>query len=175
MPRSGWSNSVRDCTIRKKLSARIGDEAVRHGAGDNEVIAGLERQRAEVGFERARAAVDEHQLVAIGIAVVERHGRGAARDVQGYVVVAQEGDREARGVVQVVRLKAVQVEAVRPQRAFEADPAGGRVRMVEMRALAVKAFAPVLFLVSALGQPDVRLPGKLAFLERVHAALLLPA
>jgi len=32
----------------------------------------------------------EYQLVAIGIAVVKRHGLGAPRNIERYVVIAQE-------------------------------------------------------------------------------------
>ena len=56
------------------------------------------------------------------------------------------------------------------QFALEAGPIGGRMRVVEMRALAVKTFAAVLFLVRACGDADVGLRGELTLLDGVHGA-----
>ena len=44
---------------------------------------------------------------------------------------------------------------MRTQLAFKANPAGRRMRVIQMRRLAVEASAPVFFLVSALGQRDM--------------------
>jgi hypothetical protein len=49
------------------------------------------------------------------------------------------------------------------QLAFEANPTGGRVSMVQMRAFSVKAFASVLFFEGSFRKPDVGLRGHLAF------------
>ena len=114
--------------------------------------------------------MDEDQLVAIGIAVVERHGLRAARNIEFDVVVAQEGDRHAFGVVQIGGREAVQIEEVRAQFAFEADPAGGRMRVIEVRALAVESLAAVLFFVGAFRNADVGLWGEFTLLEGVHGA-----
>jgi hypothetical protein len=48
------------------------------------------------------------------------------------------------------------------QFAFEAGPAGGRVGVIEVGALAVEAFAAVFFFEGSLGQADVGLRGKFA-------------
>ncbi len=63
---------------------------------------------------------------------------------------------------------------MRAQFAFKPDPARGRVRVIEVRRLAIEAFAPMLFLECAIGQPDVRLARGFALLERIHAAASLP-
>ena len=70
-------------------------------------------------------------------------------------------------------LELIQIEAVRPQFAFKANPAGGRMRVVEMRGFAVKALAAVFFFEGALGQADMGLVGGFAFFERIHVALHL--
>jgi hypothetical protein len=57
---------------------------------------------------------------------------------------------------------------MRAQLPFKANPSGGRMRVVEVGRLAVKAFAAVLFFVCALGQADVRLPRGQAFFYRIH-------
>ena len=136
---------------QEEIVARLRDHAIGDGARDDDVIAGLEIERAEIGFDHAVAAMDEVQLVAIGIAEVERHGLRAARDGQADVVVAEERHGHAFGVGEVGGLQAVEIEAMRAQLAFEADPAGGRMRVVEMRGFAVEAFAAVLLFVGALG------------------------
>src|SRR5437868_818821 len=99
--------------------------------------------------------MDEVKLVAIGITEVERHRPGTPRNGQGHVVVAQERGGSGVRVPEVRRLQLVQIEAVRPQLAFEADPARRWVGMVEVSRLAVKSLAAVLFFVRALGQADV--------------------
>ena len=157
------------------MSVVSGNDAISDRARHVDVVAALKPQRTEIGFDGPLAAMHEDQLVAIRVAIVERHGRGAPRNVQLHVVVAQERDRQPLGIAQIGRLQPVQIEAVRPQLAFETDPAGGRVRVIEMRALAVKALAPVLFLEGAFRQADVGLRGDFAFLERIHAHLLLSA
>src|SRR2546429_7205922 len=62
---------------------------------------------------------------------------------------------------------------MRPKLAFETNPSRGRVRMVEVRRLAIEALAPVLFLERAVRQPDVGLRRRFALLERIHAASFL--
>src|ERR1017187_700959 len=52
-------------------------------------------------------------------------------------------------------------------------PSGRRVGVVKMRALAVKAFAPVFFFEGPFRQPDVGLRGDFAFFQRIHAPLPL--
>ena len=95
---------------QEEVVARLGDDAVRHGAGKHQVVALLEGERTEIGLDRALAAMDEDQLVAIGVAIVERHRLGAPRDVQRDVVVAEKGDGHALRVAGVGRLELVQVE-----------------------------------------------------------------
>ena len=56
------------------------------------------------------------------------------------------------------------IDAMRPQLAFEANPAGRRMGVIEVRRLAVKTFAAVLLFVSSCRQTDVRLLCCLAFL-----------
>ena len=65
-------------------------------------------------------------------------------------------------------LKLVQIQTMRPQLAFESDPIRRRMRVIEVRGLAIKPFASVLFFVSALGKPDMGLGGEFAFFEGVH-------
>ena len=60
-----------------------------------------------------------------------------------------------------------------PQLALEPHPSGRRVRVIQMRALAVKALAPVFFFEGPFRQPDVGLRGSFAFLKRIHAPLPL--
>jgi hypothetical protein len=117
------------------------------------------------------AAMYEDQFVAIRVAVIERHGRGAARHVELDVAVAQERHRQPLRIFQVGRFQPVQIEAMGPQFAFEAHPAGRRVRVIEMRALAVEAFAAVLFFEGPFRQADVGLRGDFAFFQRIHAPL----
>jgi hypothetical protein len=52
--------------------------------------------------------------------------------------------------------------------ALEADPAGGRMRVIEVRALAVEPLAAVLLLVSPRRNPDVGLGSELSLFQRVH-------
>ena len=161
-PFSGWLNSLFRLNDQKKIVLRPGDDTISDGARNVDVVALFEIERAEIGFDGALAAMDENQLVAVRIAVVERHRLGAARDVQRHIVVPEERHRHALRIALVRRRQLVQIEAMRPELAFEANPAGGRVRVVEVRRLAIEAFAAMLFLEGAIGQPDVRLGGGLA-------------
>ena len=68
----------------------------------------------------------------------------------------------------VGRLELVAIEAVRPQLAFDADPSGRGMRMIQVGALAVESLAPVLLFEGAARQTDVRLSGNRSFLERIH-------
>src|SRR5579871_1321653 len=111
----------------------------------------------------------KNQFVAIGVAVVERHRLGSPRNVERDIVISQEGDWHALGIVAIGGRELVQIEQVWPQLAFEAGPSGRRMRVVKVRALAVKPFAPMLFLVGAFRNPDMRLGCKLATLQWIHA------
>ena len=77
---------------RAELRARLDDQkeiviGLRHypvgnRARHHDVVALLERQRTEIGFDDAGAAMHEDQLVAIGVAVIERHRlRNGARRI----------------------------------------------------------------------------------------------
>ncbi len=154
--------------IRKKLSRVSGDHAVSDRAGNIDVVAGFVIKRSEIGFDLALAAMDEVQLVAIGVAEIERHRLRAARDVEPDVAIAEKRDRHAFGVREVGGLELVQIEAVRPELAFKANPAGGRMRVIEMSGFAVESLAPMLFFEGPFGQADVGLVGGFAFLERIH-------
>src|SRR5450755_3733805 len=57
---------------------------------------------------------------------------------------------------------------MRPQFAFKANPSGGRMRVIQVRRLAVKSSPPVLFLESPLRDSDVSLAGGFAFFQRIH-------
>ncbi len=65
---------------QEEIVASLGDDPVGDGARDIDVIARLEIERAEIGFDLAAPAMDEEQLVAIGVAEVKRHRLRAARD-----------------------------------------------------------------------------------------------
>src|SRR5439155_5394587 len=106
--------------------------------------------------------------VAVGVAEVERHGMRAARDRKLHVVIAEEGDGRAAWIGEIRGLEIVQIEAVGAQLAFESDPSGGRMRVVEMRGFSVESFTAVLFFISALREADMGLSGEFAFFEGVH-------
>src|SRR5262249_51650657 len=136
---------------QEEVVSGLRQQAVSHGTRQDQVVARLEIQGAEVGFDLAAATVNKEELVAIGVAVVERHRLRTPGHVKRDVVVAEKGGGHALGIVEVARLNAVKVEEVRPELAFETDPSGGRVRVVKVRALAVETFASVLLFVSAGG------------------------
>jgi hypothetical protein len=97
----------------------------------------------------------------------------AARHAELDVAIPQERHRQPLRIVEVGRFQPVQVEAMGPQLALEPHPSGRRVGVIEMRALTVKAFAPVLFFEGPFGQADVGLRGNFAFFQRIHAPLPL--
>jgi hypothetical protein len=83
------------------LLVRLGDEAVRRAARDDEIVAVLVREVAEDRLERAGAFVDEDALVALAVPEEGLHplGRAAERDLD-VVVPHQEpsaADRVAAG------------------------------------------------------------------------------
>src|ERR1700733_8447624 len=117
--------------------------------------------------------MDKIQLVAVGVAEVKRHRVASTRYRYPNVVVSKKCGGKAFGVAEIARLDLVQIEAVRPQFAFEANPSSGRMRVVDMRGFAVKTLAAVFFLKGTLGQADMRLARRFAFFERIHFALHL--
>src|SRR5260221_175163 len=160
---------------QEEVVARLGNNPIGDRTWDHDVVALFEAQRPEIRFDAALAPVDEVQLVAVGVAEVERHGLGAARDVQPDVMIAEKSRWRALGVSEIGWLQVVEIEAMRPELALESDPAGGRMRVVEVRGFSVEALAPVLFLERPIRQPHMGLAGGLALLERIHAlGLLLP-
>ncbi len=142
---------------QKEIVGGLGRHPVRYRPRHHHVVALFETERTEIRFDNAGAAMHEDQLVAVRVAVVKRHRLGAPRHVQHHVLVSQHRRGRSFAVAQIRRFHAVQIEAVRPQLAFEPDPAGGRMRVIEVRALAVKSLAPVLFLVGAFRQAHMRL------------------
>ena len=153
----------------EEIIAAVGQDAVGDGARDVDIVALFEVQRAEVGFDAAVAAMDEEQFIAVGVAIVERHGFAAAGDEQRDIGVAQEGGGHACGVVEVGGLKQVEIEAVGAEFSLEADPAGGSVGVIEVRRLAEESFAAVLLFEGAFGKTHVGLASGLAFFEWIHA------
>jgi len=92
-----------------ELAARLHDQeeiiggfrknTVRHGPRHDDVIALLKSQGAEIRLYGALAPVHENQLVAIGVAIVEGHRCGAARDVQLQILISQERNRKPLRIV----------------------------------------------------------------------------
>ena len=75
---------------QEEIVAAARQQAISHRARNVDVVALFEIHGTEVGLEGTFAAMHEYQLVAIGIAVVERHGLGAPRNKERHVVIAQE-------------------------------------------------------------------------------------
>ena len=115
---------------QEEIIGGIRQNAVSDGARHDDVIAALERQRAEIGFHGSRAAMYEDQLIAIRVAIVERHGRGAARNIQLYIAIAQERHGLPCGSAKIRGCEPVQVEAMRAELAFEAHPSRGGVGVI---------------------------------------------
>ncbi len=88
---------------QEKIIVRPGDDTISDGAWNVDVVALFEIERAEIGFYGSFAAMDEDQLVAVRIAIVERHWLGAPRNVQRYVVVPEERHRHALGITLICR------------------------------------------------------------------------
>src|ERR1700732_97936 len=109
-----------------------GNDAIRYSSRDIDVIALLEFERTEIRFDGAFAAVNEDQFVAICIPVVERHRLRAPRYVEGHVIISEECHWRAVSLMLVAGRQAVQVEAMRGQLAFEANPSGGRGGVVRV-------------------------------------------
>ncbi len=148
------------------LVATRGQEAVGGAPRNHQVVAGGVVDRAEGGLQLPAAGMDVVDIVAVGIAVEEVHGRGR-HPVQGHVRVVQEADGregglarpEHRSLDRLLRrwLQPVQVVAVGPQRPFDARPVRHRVEAVEVRGAPEEAVARVLLLEGARGQVHVRL------------------
>src|SRR5580704_2887005 len=83
-------------------------------------------------------------------------------------MVAKKSAGYSFGVIQVGGSEQVQIETVRFKLAFEAYPAGGWMRVIQVRGFPVESLAPMLFLEGPFGQADMGLIGSLAFLERIH-------
>jgi hypothetical protein len=69
------------------LAGRVELEAIGGAAGDDHVVEGPERERAEHGGERAPAAVDEDDLVGVGVSEQLRLGRLGSAPGHRHVVV----------------------------------------------------------------------------------------
>ena len=159
---------------QEEIVARLGNDPVGDRARDVDVVARLEIERSEIRFDFAAPAMDEVKLVAIRVAEVKGHRVTSTGDRKPDIVVSKKCRGQTFGIVQIAGLELIQIEAVRPQLAFKANPSGGRMGVVKMRGFAVKALAAVFFFESALGQADMGLIGGFAFFERIHVALHLP-
>lgn len=86
---------------RGDLAARLDDEeaaflgveahAPGGAVGNDEVVAGIEVEPAELRLQRALALVHEPDLVGLGVAIEKVHALRRARHAEGDVVVAEKG------------------------------------------------------------------------------------
>jgi hypothetical protein len=155
----------------QELGRRGRRQAVDGAARDEQVVAAPVRHRPEVGLEPPGAAVDEQQLVGVGVAeqVRRRRGQGGVADLDVGVLE----DDVARRQVVGARGQLAQVVGPRPQRPLDPGPRHRWVRAVEVGVLPEEAVARELLLDRALGDGDVGLGGDLtADVGDVHGRTL---
>ena len=92
---------------QEEIVPSSGNHAIRDRARDVDVVAFFELERPEIGLDGAFAAVYKNQLVAIRVAVIERHRPPAAGNVEGHIRIAQERDRHPGGIVLIRRHKLI--------------------------------------------------------------------
>ncbi len=66
--------------------------------GDDDVIAGAERQIAELGLQRAGALMHPPGLICLGVAIEIVHAFGCAADAEDDVVVAEQRGTRRDGI-----------------------------------------------------------------------------
>src|SRR3954453_5231509 len=103
---------------QEEIVLRLRKQPVSYGARKDDVVSGLEGQRAEVGLNSPLAAVHEQKLVAVGVPIVKRHRLRAPRNIQPDVVIPEEGHGHAFGIVAIGRRELVEAEKMRAELAF---------------------------------------------------------
>ena len=117
---------------------------------------------AEIAEELARALMDEQQQIAVGIAHQMRHGFGAgARSRSGNAHWQSSGAGPNGSFDRSRRLHGI--EGARPQRTFEARPAGRRMAVIDVRRGPEEAVAADLALERAGRQIGMGLARGFAF------------
>ena len=98
-------------SIRKSWSGASTDRpAVGDAGGDDDVVAGADRQAPEHALEHGGARLHVGDLVADGVAVQRAGpGRGRGRDGEAHVVVAEQGRAPVDGVAARGQLAGAQV------------------------------------------------------------------
>ena len=133
----------------KEVFGRVRDDSIGGGAGQDDVVAGLKAEGAEVGLDCARAAVNKEEFVVVGVAVIEGHGQAAARNRDADLGVAKDVRGGTFEVGLVRGSEEVEIEEVGTKFALEAGPASGWIGVVDVAGFAEEAFAAMLFFVGA--------------------------
>ena len=133
----------------KEVFSSVRDDSIGGGAGQDDVVTGLESEGAEVGLDCARSAVNKEEFVVVGVAVIEGHGQAAARNRDADLSVAKDVGGGAFGVGLVRGSEEVEIEEVGTKFALEAGPASGWIGVVDVAGFTEEAFAAMLFFVGA--------------------------